>query len=395
MGRSSALDIADDENETKAFNALTGDARLFKLAERTMQSKRCTNCHELKLQGQEKQWAARPAKADFAAIANKHTGGCLADKPERAEVPSFAGLDRPAVTAFLTAAHQAPGTPAPGEFARITLQRFNCTGCHERNATGGLQPTMVDTLFKSLPPNTPLDSEAVSPPPLTGVVDKLLIPYIDAVLLQGRRSRPWMTLQMPRFNPKTLENLSRGLSALDGDVAQTSPVVMTFDANLAKSGRTLIGEGGFGCIKCHDMLGIESGGTRGPDLSQMAERVNYDWYRRWMTDPQRIHPGTRMPTVFLKGESPYKDILSGAPDQQKTAIWQYLLVSKRYPYPEGLQERKAVHVPATEGPLVIRSFLPNTSARGVAIRFPDGVHLAFDAQKIAGCRMPGPVGSWT
>ena len=119
---------------------------------------------------------------------------------------------------------------------------------------------------------------------------------------------------------------------------------------MLEAGRTLVGAKGFGCTKCHDMLGVASQGTRGPELSFVPRRVNFDWYLRWMTDPQRIQPGTRMPTVFLSGQSPHKEILGGDPQQQRLAVWQYLQRSRSLPPPDGLQSPTITDLPDDRAP---------------------------------------------
>ncbi|HZZ74208.1 MAG TPA: DUF6797 domain-containing protein, partial [Pirellulales bacterium] len=335
----------------------------------------------MNVQHEENLWKPSFAKADFAAICAKPSGGCLEPdvKKNRPGVPSFGpSLRRELATLFLKQAAHIPGTPAPGEFARLMVERLNCIGCHTRNGKDGLTSELLEKFMAGLD-KANVNAEAVSPPTLTGVTEKLQSAYIDGVLLNRRRSRPWMSLQMPNFHPDYVRPLSKGLAALDGDKpSEAAPP--DFSGAVAEAGRTLVGEKGFGCIKCHDMLGIPSGGTRGPELSEVTDRVNYQWYLRWMTDPQRIQPGTRMPTIFLNGQSPHKDILDGSPAQQRDALWVYLRVAKRLPRPEGLHPPEKLQAPETAGPLVQRTFLPNTSARGIAIRYPSGVHLAFDAQ---------------
>ncbi len=116
----------------------------------------------------------------------------------------------------------------------------------------------------------------------------------------------------------------------------------------------------------------------------MPRRVNFDWYLRWMSDPQRMQPGTRMPTVFLSGQSPHQEILGGDPHQQRLAVWQYLQRSRGLPPPEGLQARAIVEIPDDGRPLVLRTFLPGVSPRSMAVRYPNGVHLVYDAQA---CRL--------
>jgi mono/diheme cytochrome c family protein len=412
-----------------AFSQKSIDDQLRGLGGHVMRARRCTACHEMKIPGEDEFWKPLPAAHDFAAIAARPEGGCLDRTRTISEngIPLFgqsfdtvlAGLghrrderwsepqavteglrtrERPAVEAtagsrdprrtaadaigaFFKDAAVAPGTPAPGEFARLTLTRLNCTGCHERNGAGGLPSSFVE---KMLVNQSEKDSEAVSPPPLSGIAGKLLAPALRQVFDGSLRSRPWMSLQMPRFDGAQLAPLPAALAAADGETLQNEPFRPAADEALVTAGRDLIGEKGFSCIKCHDMLGIASAGTRGPELARTADRVTYDWYVRWMTDPQRLQPGTRMPTVFFGGKSTYTHILDGIPDKQRLALWQYLLVCRNLPYPEGLRPPQKLRFPDSRGVQVVRTFLPNTSARGIALRGPDGLHLAYDAQS---CRL--------
>jgi mono/diheme cytochrome c family protein len=366
------------------FSAQPPEQQLAALGRRVMQEKRCLNCHELKLPGEPDNWQRPAARGDLATIAERVAGGCLSDasEPVKYGVPRFGdALDRAAVTAFLMQARTAPGTSSPSEAARLTLARLNCTGCHERDGQGGLSRAVIDRLLKN---QTEHNAEMVSPPPLTGLTEKLLAPYLRKVLEEDFRSRPWMSLKMPRFARPHVARLPAALAALEGETLRTKPVRVDSDDALLEAGRTLVGSKGFGCTKCHDMLGLASQGTRGPELSFVPTRVNYDWYLRWMTDPQRIQPGTRMPTVFLSGQSPHQSILAGDPDKQRQAVWAYLQRSRSLPPPEGLNTPSINDVLASDRPVVFRTFLPGVTPRGIAIRNPNGVHLAFDAQA---CRL--------
>lgn len=357
---------------------------LLALGRRVMQSKRCTACHELKIPGEEEAWKAKPAEHDFAAICAKPASGCLTPvtQPRMGEAPVYGGsLDRAAAVEFLQRAAVAPGTSAPGELARITIERLNCTGCHQRDGLGGLSP---DLIRKLLTDQTEQNAEMVSPPSLTGVIDKLQPRYLREVLEEHARSRPWMALKMPRFAKEHVALLPKGLAALEGQPLEATPKRPETSEAMLEAGRTLVGAKGFGCTKCHDMLGVASQGTRGPELSFVPKRVNFDWYLRWMTDPQRIQPGTRMPTVFLSGQSPYKEILGGDPQQQRLAVYQYLQRSRSLPPPDGLQGPTIAAVLDDDRPVVMRTFLPGVTPRSMGIRYPNGVHLIYDAQA---CRL--------
>lgn len=370
--------------DAEKFVAKPPEEQLVELGRRVMREKRCTACHEVKIPGEDEFWKPGAAESSFASVAKKRSGGCLGPAGEQPKngVPAFgATLAREAIISFLKDAVTAPATPAPGELAKLTLERLNCTGCHQRNGAGGLPEPLV---AKMLANQTEQNAEAVSPPPLTGIAEKLLAGSIKQVLEGNQRSRPWMGLQMPRFDGQHMSKLPESLAAADGDSLRTDEFKPAADAALIEAGRQLVGDKGYSCTKCHDMFGIASLGTRGPDLANVTQRVSYDWYTHWMTDPQRLQPGTRMPTVFFGGKSSYPNILGGDPEKQKLAMWQYLLVCRSLPYPDGLQPPQKLRFPPADFVQVVRTFLPDTSARAIAIRNPNGIHLAYDAQA---CRL--------
>jgi hypothetical protein len=273
----------------------------------------------------------------------------------------------------------------------MAIARFRCQVCHERDGQGGLSADLYAHLTAN---QTEGEAELVRPPSLTGVARKLHTSALAGVLAGDERSRPWMALRMPRFPKPEMEALVTQLASADATLPDSKdsnstaePATPPGDTSMAEAGRTLIGSRGFGCIKCHDVRGIPSGGTRGPDLARITRRVRHDWFNHWMTDPQRLEPGTRMPTVFLAGKSPYAEVLDGDPTRQRDAMWAYLSAGDELALPEGIESPS---VATSAGPLsagrpwVLRTFLPEVSPRSMAIRFGGDVHAAFDAQN---CRL--------
>src|SRR5205823_12514292 len=123
-----------------------------------------------------------------------------------------------------------------------------------------------------------------------------------------------------------------------------------------QAGRQLVGKKAFGCISCHDLAGIPNSGTRGPDLAGMNQRVRYEWYQRWLEQPQRIHPGTRMPSVFMEGKSLLPDVLDGTADKHADAMWGYLALGPTLPLPEGIERPKGMVLYVTDRPTILRTF---------------------------------------
>jgi mono/diheme cytochrome c family protein len=370
--------------ELAAFRRLSEDVQWKDLGKRLVIDKGCNNCHTIAPGG--KGFANMLASASFDDVKSVRVAkqGCLSDDPgKRGKAPWFdlGAAERDALRHFLAEGTKGAGSPAPAHAARVTLERFNCLACHSRDGEGGLSTGLVDELRKLEKAD---NAEAVVPPPLTGVGHKLRTPWLRDVLTRAGRARPWMGLRMPQFGAANVGHLPEALAALEG----TEPDDRVYEAPVTsariEAGRRLVGAGGFGCITCHDLAGIPNHGTRGPDLAQMNQRVRYGWYRRWLEQPQRMQPGTRMPMVFPDGRSTNETVLGGKADAQAEAMWAYLSLGPSMQLPEGMEPPKGLVLAVKDRPVLLRTFMPEAGSRAVAIGLPGGVATVFDA---ATCRL--------
>ena len=64
-----------------------------------------------------------------------------------------------------------------------------------------------------------------------------------------------------------------------------------------------------------------------PSLSFAKHRLRPDWISRWITNPQKIRPGSKMP-VFFEGAGITAEILSGKRTGSEDGRWQYELTQK-------------------------------------------------------------------
>jgi mono/diheme cytochrome c family protein len=370
--------------ELATFRQLPADKQPIDLGKRLVIAKGCNQCHTIA--PGDKEFAAVLASASLDDIKKpeRQAKGCLADdQNERGRAPSFSleGDERKALRAFLYEGARGAGSAAPAHAARLDLQRFNCLACHRRDGEGGLAPEFSEELRKF---EKAENAEAVNPPPLTGVAHKLRTPWLKQVLTQAGRARPWMGLRMPQYGEANVGRLAEGLAALEGTETDDSIHKAPLTAAKLEAGPALIGKKAFGCISCHDIAGIANTGTRGPDLALMNQRVRYSWYRRWLVDAQRMQPGTRMPTVFPDGKSILAELLGGSAEAQAEAMWAYLSLGPALPLPEGLEPPKGLVVQVKDRPVLIRTFMPDAGTRAVAVGYPGGVAVAFDA---ATCRL--------
>jgi hypothetical protein len=58
--------------------------------------------------------------------------------------------------------------------------------------------------------------------------------------------------------------------------------------------------------------------------------MRHDFYTRWVRNPQRYEPGTRMPQYAdLEGKTSFRDVFEGDAVKQFEAIWQYLRTGEK------------------------------------------------------------------
>jgi mono/diheme cytochrome c family protein len=311
-------------NEIKEFEKLSPGKQWLELGKRLVLERSCNGCHTIEPDG--KPFATVLPGIDLEDLSRpeKHSRGCLAEKPARfSKSPRylFTPSQRAAVQAFLTHGLTGAGSRAPLDAARLALERFNCLACHASNGEGGLSAQRIEALRRKEKAEY---AETVTPPALTGVGHKLRTPWLKAVLVEAGRARPWMPLRMPQFGPANVGRLPEALARLEGSEPDDTLHTVKLDAAAMTAGRLLVGKSALACVSCHDPAGKANTGARGPDLAGMSKRVRYEWYRRWLEQPQRISPGTRMPTVFTDGRSPLPKVLGGNADAQAEAMWGYL-----------------------------------------------------------------------
>jgi cytochrome c553 len=369
------------EEPAKPGSAIVGDAENFPLEPALVAKGKdlfaamgCANCHQM---GGEKKRLDAPAQANLKA-----EGGCLAATPKKG-VPWYglSGIQQAALSAALKKPLPDKNDD-PREVVKTALTAFNCYACHERDKVGGvteeLSPFFTST-FKEWGDETRL------PPSLTGVGAKLNPAYFKKILEQGSHDRPYMNTRMPKFGPSASHLVGVFVSL---DPAEKAPKV-AFDQPLTKiksAGRQLVGlpkgkTEAASCINCHNVGGVKNeGAVQGIDMTIMAERLNREWFHNYLLDPSKYRKGTRMPTSFPDGTTPYK-ILDGKADTQIEAIWTYLADGKAATLPPGMNKMSIPLVPVGEA-IIYRNFIQGAGSRAIGVGFPEHASLAFDANEI-------------
>ena len=86
------------------------------------------------------------------------------------------------------------------------------------------------------------------------------------------------------------------------------------------------------CIQCHAVGDFKAVGVfeaPGPDLAHVRARIQKEYYDRWMFEPIRVEPGTKMPTFATRGRSQLFEVLDGDGRRQYEAIWNWLLEGEK------------------------------------------------------------------
>jgi mono/diheme cytochrome c family protein len=334
----------------------------------------CAACHQLKHDG-------RPIKPTLAARPLKACApgeGCLAE-PVAARAPDFAltSEQREALSAALAAP---PPTSPPGAEQRVvqTMTAFNCYACHSRGGRGGPEadrnPLFLTTIRE-------MGDEGRVPPPLDGVGDKLRENWLKHVLSEGAKDRPYMLTRMPKFGSADVVKLADAFVAVDRRTEAKIPDLAEPDHRVKSTGRALAGDKALACIKCHTFGKHQATGIQALDLQTMTRRIREDWFHRYLPNPPEYRPGTRMPTGFAGGRSTIANVYDGEPSRQIAALWAFLSDGEKAGIPDGLVAN-IIELKPKAKPIIYRNFIDGLSPRGIAVGYPEGANLAWDADRL-------------
>jgi len=346
------------------------------------ESMQCARCHG----NLPSKWpldAITPTAKPLAQLNGRQPTGCLGTKVKPG-IPHFEISDRQRVVILAQLGAQAAlSTPLTPEQQIIrTMTVMNCYACHNRDRRGG--PEGLRREYFANVGEVDLGDEGKLPPHLNNVGAKLQPDWIKTVLTEGGAVRPYMATRMPQFGAPNVGHLPGLFDKADSRPdAQPQPDVfaegVAADAN--KFGRKLIGVGGLTCISCHMFNGNKSLGVPALDLATVGQRLKFDWFRRYLLDPQSLRPGTRMPSFWPNGEASNKDILSGDTGKQIFAIWSYLARKNFTDLPPGLIQGK-MELVADKEAIMYRNFIEGAGPRAIGVGYPEKANLAFDADDL-------------
>jgi mono/diheme cytochrome c family protein len=354
-------------------DAITIDPALVEKGKGIFTSAGCANCHTLKIKDTLMQKGVKaPA---FAALAQGK--GCLSDSPAKG-LPVY-GLSAAQKTALAAAMKNLPAVKTPQEIIADTMTTFNCYACHSRDKVGGPQPEL-DKWVQTVQPE--MGDEGRVPPSLDGAGAKLQADYVKDILHNGANHRPYMHTRMPGFG----DSYKGGIVAAWKELDKLPRIAeVAFDESIGKvkaAARNLVSGSAMGCVKCHTFNGKQAEGVQGIDMTLMPKRLERDWFHAYISDPQKIRPGTRMPASFLNGRSVLPEVLDGSALQQVEAMWLYLKDGAAAQLPPGVGSGKYIPLIPTNTAILYRNFIEGAGARAIGVGYPEKLHLAFDANNL-------------
>jgi mono/diheme cytochrome c family protein len=303
--------------------------------------------------------------------------GCLASQPASgAFLFNLTASQRLSLQAAIQVL-QSSGLTLPSGEQKLhqTLTDFNCLACHQRDGLGGV-PAERNGYFTSNVDD--LGDEGRLPPKLDGVGDKLRPEWLKRLLDEGAPVRPYLNTRMPQFGVSNVGLLAPLLVSLDRKAQSLPPVSDSHEAQL-DAGRRLLGTDGLSCIVCHRYNRQPAHSLQVLDLLTVPDRLNEDWFRRFLKSPEKFNPGTRMPSLWPNGQSLIKEVLAGDTNRQHAAIWTYLSEGPKAKFPEGLS-RQSMELVVGGEPVVYRGKMWEAGFRGLAIGLPGQVNLAYDTE---------------
>ena len=201
---------------------------------------------------------------------------------------------------------------------RRVIRHYNCMQCHNIEGEGGF------ILAK-------YDDPALGPPILPQSQGaKVQEQWLFNFLKGPTPIRPWLNIRMPTFGLSDLEisKITKYFLALaNKDLVIRDYSAIPVDEKYLAPGKKLFQT--YQCGKCHPSGPVTLGGETSasdlaPNLAQAHNRLKPDWIIDWLHDPQKLQPGTRMPSFFYEGKGPDPTVFAGDADEQIKALEAYV-----------------------------------------------------------------------
>lgn len=290
------------------------------------------------------------------------------------------------------------------------VSKFGCFGCHEINGFEGknrigpdlrLEPTAEEEPKFAADPNLVRGKMRKVGPSLQHVAQKTSAEWISYWTEEPKRFRP--ETRMPQFFGLTNleDHIGKQLSAVEIAGIGAFLTKQSTDVELLKpeagyqpsAERGKVAFGQRGCLACHSHDAEEFKASKadfGPNLTNVSHKLaagdkGFAWLYTWIRDPQKHHPRSKMPNLFLE---PIKSAEGALEADPAADIAAYLLSGGPKDYPkrdfdaEALKELlkvnlagKALTTAQYEGFMTSRKFpIPKAQLKG------DEIELVYEGE---------------
>jgi cbb3-type cytochrome oxidase cytochrome c subunit/mono/diheme cytochrome c family protein len=213
------------------------------------------------------------------------------------------------------------------EAGRRLVKSQNCQGCHILEGEGGdILEWIAQREGKSIE-----EIRGLGPPMLQAEGKRVQPAWLFGFLKQPSPIRPWIKVRMPTFEFDDAQ-----ATALTRYFAAADRVPFPFETRVERAlppaelaaARRLASPDYLDCFTCHQQGARKPQGPPegwAPDLALAHDRLRADWIVEWLQDPQRLLPGTRMPTYFADENSGPDDLLGGDEHRQIRVLTDYIM----------------------------------------------------------------------
>lgn len=365
--------------QSQPAKALNPDAALVESGKKHFHTLNCAACHAL------------PGIAAAPLLGSLKTAdlsrGCLSKttdaKPSNRSLRF--DLDDQQVQAIVAALKEEAAADSEKVAVAKTLTAFRCVACHVREDFGGVHDAHNSFFAGS---ELKLGDDGRIPPPLTLVGAKLQPAWMKKVLFDGESVRHYMATRMPQHGSANLQQLPGLFSRLDVLTGPEMKLPTPESRNASErereklmraAGRELLGDKGVNCVACHNFNGKAAHTNQGIDLLTSYERLQPQWFNRYLRNPGAFRPRTVMPTAWPDGRAVFKTILDGNTDQQIEAIWYYLSLGTSAADPSGVRAVSS-KLEVGDHSRIHRGRSRVAGYRGIAVGLPEKLSYAFNAE---------------
>jgi mono/diheme cytochrome c family protein len=191
--------------------------------------------------------------------------------------------------------------------------KYNCMGCHQIDGLrGDILRAYADDINQG-------------PPRLVGEGHRVQTNWLYHFLQAPTPIRPWLTIRMPTFNLSVAEKNKLIAGFQQGSKQPTFEEPLVAWEPGEREGAVKLWNG-YNCVSCHS-TGFTKDAPLAPDLHKASARLRPSWIKLWITDPQKILPGTTMPSFFGDdGKTPIdQEIFGGNAEKQINALTKYVI----------------------------------------------------------------------